>query len=329
MQKIFFIVFIITIVIIIIPFISYFHILSNEDEIIRNCQFCNSKDNEKCMGKAFTLLLPELLIHKAESNGKELKFWVYDWMSRFGAETAAEAASALISYGVLNDVIYEKSYIDTFQQPVYMFDCGIAKSPEDIPGVIFAPECIGTDKYLINDQKSSTFVHNFGDKLKELGFEHKKIWLKMDIAGAEIEVLPDILKYSDNITGMNLALHIDNPQRIIRFIKIMKEVNKKFVLVGRHPLPESIVQDSIMYSKYYRGNVRDYTLELSYINKNLVSRHYISLVQDSQRLFKIGKNYKYAKNADEKIVPYNNISYVVTFTELFKEKICKLRENQF
>ena len=43
---------------VVIPFFDYFHFLSQKDEIIRNCQFCTSKDNEECMGKAFTLLLP-------------------------------------------------------------------------------------------------------------------------------------------------------------------------------------------------------------------------------------------------------------------------------
>ena len=103
----------------------------------------------------------------------------------------------------------------------------------------------------------------------------------------------------------------------------MKEVNKKFVLVGRHPLPKEISQHSFMYSKYYSGNIRDYTLELSLINKNLVSRHWISLVQNSSRLFKIGKNYEYAKDVEKRIIPYNNISYVVTLTELLKQKIHK------
>ncbi len=309
---------------VVIPFFDYFHILSHKDEIIRNCQFCTSNKNKECMGKTFTLLLPELLINKAEANGKKLKFWVYDWRVRFGAEIAAEYASVLISYGIFEDIAFEKAYVSTFHPPGYMFDCGIEKSPESyFPGLTFASECIGTDKYLINNQKSSTIIHNFGDKLKELGLENKKIFLKMDIAGAEIDVLPDILKYSDNITGMNLALHIDNPQRIIQFINIMKEVNKKFVLVGRHPLSEEIRQQSFMYSKYYSGNIRDYTLELSYINKNLVSRYYISLVQDSKRLFKIGKDYEYAKDVEKRIITYNNISYVVTLTELLKQKIHK------
>ena len=93
----------------------------------------------------------------------------------------------------------------------------------------------------------------------------------MDIEGAEFDVLNDILNYSNNITGIVFELHIPrgSPEKAL---KILSSMDRYFVLVHLHGTNISLDYFKTKYAKNYIPSV----LELTYINKNLLSSYEIS-----------------------------------------------------
>ncbi len=326
LKKIIIISFIITLVIVLVQFTSYWLILSNKETIIKTCMYEN---NKKCMGQTFTLMLPKLLIHKVKADDTNLQLTFLDWKLRLCPLIALEQSEALMSYGIEQDISFESRFDSETKCPVYAFDCGVKSVEIPYPNFHFYSECIGTDKYLIRDQVSSEKIHKFGDKLKELGLENKKIYLKMDIAGAEAEVMPDILKYSDQITAMNLSIHLDNPAYIINRIQMLDEIQKNFVLIARNTFLCNGIPTYDMHSYFYPNKLTDYTMDLVFINKNIINGHKISWIQHSKLFYILNIKDIFNRSDFKNQYASSNIRYVVTFTEIFKEKIKKIWKNRF
>lgn len=276
--------------------------------------FC-SNDGPKCFNKMFELILPKMLIHKVKINSKTPKLLRLDWSARLVSDYALSNADVLISYGVGDDLTLENTYIKNIKKPVYAFDCGISEPPYAEDGCQFYNECIATDAYTTEDKNQQTLkkVHTYKEIIDRLNLSDKKIFIKMDIVGAEKLAIPQILEHSDNITGLVVCFYFSDTNKIIEAIPVLEKLNEKFVLISR-------VSDSTwtcpadINSKYFKGNPCNYLFALSYVNKNIVEKDKITFQQKTTEL------YEYKSLCDIKYRPIinNDISSIVVLVEKLK-----------
>jgi hypothetical protein len=203
------------------------------------------------------------------------------------AEKSLQKADALLGYGIADDPSFEEAFSNLYKKPSYGFDGG----PEEVKSknklFTFIRECISSDQFLYQDQKSSGKVSTFGQQLDRLKLKNKKVFIKMDIEGAEYEAFPDILPHSSNVTGIVLELHFRSLENIKRAITLLSNLEKDFVLIHVHG---NNACGSGFSTKGVKGKVR-YMLELTYINKNLVTS------------FEVSKNQKHPQSIDMPNVP--------------------------
>lgn len=68
-----------------------------------------------------------------------------------------------------------------------------------------------------------------------LGFDASEfVYLKIDIEGSEYEIIEQILKSANNLTGMTIEFH-DISKRKVEFISSIKNLQAKFVVNHLHP----------------------------------------------------------------------------------------------
>lgn len=137
----------------------------------------------------------------------------------------------------------------------------------------------------------------------------------MDVAEGDAAVLPEIIKNVDKITGFNLAMHIRTPYQIIERKPLLDEINKNFILVSRNTLSTNDRPEKYYDSKYYQGKISDGVIYFSYINKNLVDKYEISNTQNTDKYY---TKKKVTNLFDIEDVPFQDISWVVTYTEKIK-----------
>ena len=262
--------------------IDYFLYYKNSIKNIKSCEqsqddYWDEKcEKDSCYIKMYNLLLPKLLTYSAKINSQPIKTRMY-YPCYVLSDIALEKADALIGYGVFFDALAEEQFVYEYDKPAYAFDCGIPFFKTRHKKCIFESSCIGTDDFILKEenQNSSGNIHSFGQKLKELGFENKKVFIKMDIAGAETEVLPDILKYSDNITGMSITFRLTDTKKIIKSFDILDSINEDFILIARaNHFSENHKEKK---SKYLNGEIPA-VIVLSYINKNLIDEYSLNWV---------------------------------------------------
>ena len=98
----------------------------------------------------------------------------------------------------------------------------------------------------------------------------------MDIEGAEYEAFPDILcHHSKNVTGIVLELHFKSLGSIKKAIKLLSDINKEFLLIHVHGNNAGGARFSI---QGVSGKI-PYLIELTYINKNLITGFEVSANQ--------------------------------------------------
>ncbi|MCR4555245.1 MAG: hypothetical protein K5766_00325 [Alphaproteobacteria bacterium] len=130
---------------------------------------------------------------------------------------ALELSDALMGYGIGDDISFERDFSQRFDKPSFGFDCGVQNIETGDSRCHFFSECIGTSKCLFSNQVSSGHISTFSNQLQRMGLIGKKIFVKMDIEGAEFDVIDDILSHVKNITGIVLEIHISNrnPKRAL------------------------------------------------------------------------------------------------------------------
>lgn len=289
--------------------------------------------------RIYQLILPKILVNDSrDCKGEELKF-IYIPQNYIVPDIILEKSDIMLSYGVHNDMSAERIYTEKYKKPSYSFDCGVDKIA--LPNALcsFESECIGTDEFILSKelgQISSGKIHSLGEKLTELHAENKKIFLKMDIAGAESTVIPDIVKYARQITGISIAIHLDTDRNIADILKVIDDFDKDFVLVAR--ANHWITPSSGKKCKYTQGEISS-TIVLTYINKNLLKRWFISNKQDDIKLENdLYKQFEEAIIIPEKLnpaeinnrlkqVPHFSISEIVIVNEKIK-KLRKIIKNQ-
>jgi len=180
-------------------------------------------------------------------------------------KVALETADALMGYGIDNDISFERDFSKRFNKSSYGFDCGVKSIDTGDSNCHFINECIGTSNYLYKNQVSSGRISTYSEQIRNLKLSNKKIFIKMDIEGAEYIVMNDILKHSKNITGIFIEIHYSNKKKIL---KLLSSLNKNFILLHIH--------GNNCCCKLTNEFPIPIVSELTYINKNLVNSYKIS-----------------------------------------------------
>lgn len=226
--------------------------------------------------QAYANLANLLVVYEAEDNNGPLH------LLRLGndydggyvvPEVACNKADVLFGYGIADDISFEESFATRYKKQSYGFDCGISSVVSQNQDVTFVNQCIGSDRFLYDKNSSSKSISSFSEQVNKLGLQDKKIFIKMDIEGAEYEAFDDILKASSDVTGIVLEIHFIREGEILKAIKLLSDLNKDFLLLHVHG------NNYEMYRSFSASNVKGLVpkvLELTYINKALVTRFKVS-----------------------------------------------------
>ncbi len=233
----------------------------------------------------FDKIASELVVYDAKVNNIPLEFIRLGRNNDGGyvvPVAALKSADVLMGYGIADDISFERDFSRRFDKPSFGFDCGVQNIETEDSRCHFCSECIGTSQYLYKNQLSSERISSFSQQLQRLGLMNKKIFIKMDIEGAEFDVMDDILKYAQNITGIVLEIHIpyNDPKKVL---KTLSELSHCFILVHLHGNNCSNFYFKTEHSTHPVPTV----LELTYINKNLVD------------FYEISNNQKHPKSIDQ------------------------------
>ena len=309
-KKLFYSLILIVIISLLAIFVNYFNYKNYQKELFESVPVCSVSNDDyydaekgivNCYSKMYENIITYLLVNKAFVKNKPLQYTILP-PSYVCSNFALEQADAMIGYGVFGNIDAEEKYSKTYNKHSYSFDCGISKFEVSDERCHFESSCIGTDEFILKEenQVSSGKIHTFGQKLKELGFQDKKVFIKMDIAGAEGYVLEDVIKYSKNITGMSIVFRLKSAKEIYNDIKILKLLQKDFVLVAR--ADHSFQSINKKKCRYMHDSFSE-VIVLSFVNKNLVDKYYIDWNQTSIQTYNPDLNWeKHEPTSIDKVV---------------------------
>lgn len=181
-------------------------------------------------------------------------------------EIALEQADAIMGYGIGPDNSFEESASIIYGKPSYGFDGTVMFNRPSHPLFHFVPLCIKSE----SQANYSNEKTHFSEHLKMFDLQGKKVFIKMDIEEDEYTTMPDILKYSDYITGISFELHFPC-DTILEALTLLKQFEKDFVLVHVHGHNRSDT-----FSVPNADGAVPKLLELSYINRKLLDRFELS-----------------------------------------------------
>lgn len=180
-------------------------------------------------------------------------------------ELALEKADVILGYGVNDDISFEESISQQYGKRSYGFDGTVDFNQKTHPLCQFLPICIISEAERERIQGKPSKASSFKDHLGMLHIQDKKIFVKMDIETAEYATMPDVLKYSPQITGVTFEIHFDYDLNFIpKALHLLKQFEKDFVLVHVHGHNRTSLF-SVPNAKGYVPRL----LELSYINRHL------------------------------------------------------------
>ena len=141
-------------------------------------------------------------------------------------EDILKNCSALMTYGVGNEIRYEEQFAKEYQKPVYMFDYTIGHQAWKRDNIEFIPQNLGTS------ENSKEWYRHY-EELRISG----DIFLKIDVEGYEFEYFTttDISKLADKVMALSLEVHyIDNVYNRGKFIEILNLLDPHFILFHVH-----------------------------------------------------------------------------------------------
>lgn len=221
-------------------------------------------------------LIPFLKVYSAYDENGPLK------LTRHGKEydggyvvatKALEQSDVLLGYGIDKDNSFEDQFSVKYNRPSYGFDCGIEHIDSKSKLFTLVKECIATDDFLYNKADTNSKTSSFEQQLKKLNLKEKKLFVKMDIEGAEYDAFPEIIKNKNNITGIALEIHFSDLEGITRAVNLLKQLEKDFVLIHVHGNNCCVNSGFLTHSA--KGVIPN-VIELSYINKSLVKGYTLS-----------------------------------------------------
>lgn len=186
------------------------------------------------------------------------------------AEKAFLKADALMGYGIFDDISFEDTFSLKYDKPSYGYDCGVRDIARQSKQCHFIDECIATGNFLYENMKSSNKMATFTQQVTKAGLQNKKVFIKMDIEGAEYDAFEDILKHTQNVTGMVVEFHFETTDSVNKAIKLLKNLKEHFYLIHLHA--NNCVPRKVQFStKNLKGKLVR-VLELSFIHKSLVTK---------------------------------------------------------
>lgn len=230
----------------------------------------------KIAGQQQEKLAEMLLIHTAYKDGAPIELYRHGRDHDGGyvvPKIALESADALIGYGIADDASFEDQFSLTYKNKSYGYDCSVEFAEHSSELFEFVPECIATKDFLYSNSLNSDQmkVSSFSQHLQNHDLVNKKIFVKMDIEGAEYDAFDDILLNYHNVTGIVLEIHFKN-SNIERAVNLLSKLNKYFLLLHVHG-------NNCVTKKFETSNAIGkipYVIELTYINKSLIDKSHIS-----------------------------------------------------
>lgn len=227
--------------------------------------------------------------------------------------SAVSLADVLMSYGVSDDVSFEEECCNKYQKHAYLFDGSVESIPSANQFLHFIRENIATNDYSYNTTTSSGVCSSFSEQIVKLGLVNKKVFIKMDIEGAEYEAMIDIIKHNSNITGITVEIHFCKNYQVKKVIHLLNQLNSFFYLVHLHA--NNYAQHSTFQSDYVKGKIPR-VIELSYINKLLLKDARIATNQSHPKLIDKANN-PYVP--DPRFMIDDKSSYPTDFTETMRK----------
>ncbi|APF04643.1 hypothetical protein D7216_08110 [Legionella pneumophila] len=189
------------------------------------------------------------------------------------AVKAFKQADVLLGYGIHKDNSFEDQFSLIYNKPSYGFDCGIEQVASKSKLFTLVKECIVSDAFLYNPANTNHKVTSFVEQLDNLNIKDKKLFIKMDIEGAEYDAFSGIMKHKDNITGIALEIHFNDARSTQNAITLLEQLEKHFVLIHVHG--NNYAAATGFSTTKSLGTIPN-VIELSYINKALVKNYNLS-----------------------------------------------------
>ncbi|RUR20319.1 hypothetical protein ELY21_02030 [Legionella sp. km535] len=211
----------------------------------------------------------ELVRHGKENDGGYL-----------AAVKALKQADVLLGYGIHKDNSFEDYFSLIYNKPSYGFDCGVEYIKSKSKLFTLVKECIVSDAFLYKPANTNHKVTSFAEQVDNLKIEGKKLFIKMDIEGAEYDAFSGIMKHKDNVTGIALEIHFNDARSVQNAITLLKQLEKHFVLIHVHG--NNYATSTGFSTTKSLGTIPN-VIELSYINKALVTNYNLSEDQSHPR----------------------------------------------
>ena len=288
---------------------NYFCVQKNNEKLV---SYCSVNETKECYHKMFERILPELLVNDVFAEDKALSLVKLDKTPVFNTSYVYKKSSEFVYFfdkslhSPITHTIYEDKIEEKFKLNVFSFSYDSEKQK--------------------NDKLSEMF--DFFNYCRETG---RSVALKIDVRTLNNKLINEILEYSDVINGLLIILHLEQQSDIIESKNVLKLINNKYVLTSRnsdygdagslHLNPRNLYKaKKIIPTKYYRGVLYDSTLILSYVNKNIVDKYNISLLQNTENLY-TGK--KVNGHRSFYAVEKSDVHWAVTITEKFRQLLKK------
>jgi len=162
------------------------------------------------------------------------------------------------SFGISNDVSWDKEMAERYGISVYMYDHTISRLPEYNEKFHYYKAGIsGKDDYINNVYSMKTLLKNNDD------ITNKNLVLKMDVEGAEygfLEITPSAI--IDNFRQIVLELHnitrLENKDNVKKGLKKLNETHQAVWVHG----------NNFNYAEFDNNIIMPNTIEVLYLNKN-------------------------------------------------------------
>ena len=151
-------------------------------------------------------------------------------------EKALQVADVVMGYGIgeTHDSSFEEMSSEVYQKRSYGFDGSVAMDKISHPLFHFTPIYIIGNDHMKTSGGVPTKHSSFDEHLEIFHLQDKKIFVKMDIEGNEYATLPDILRYTPQITGITFEMHFAGMGEETKALQLLKQFQKDYLLVHLH-----------------------------------------------------------------------------------------------
>lgn len=178
-------------------------------------------------------------------------------------------ASAVMGYGICDDISFEESASRIYEKPSYGFD-GTCPKPK-----IHHRLCHFIPNNIVPSGMDQDAATSFDHQIKKLQLRDSQLFIKMDIEGNEYSVMADILRHASQITGIVLEIHFMQEDQVPLALSLLEAIDRHFLLVHVHGNNYCLKSFT---STYAAGSI-PCVLELSYVNRNLVQSYTVAADQ--------------------------------------------------